>query len=101
MNRPLASASSCAMPSSLQVVTLKMYRGPFKNYNYLVVDHHSGQAVIVDPAWQINKIDRALTLARLLQQNIYLHFTCAADFATFRLRKGQNKLNWFRFRWAG
>lgn len=31
-----------------------------KNYNYLVVDTITRQAVIVDPAWQMDKIDQAL-----------------------------------------
>jgi hydroxyacylglutathione hydrolase len=31
-----------------------------KNYNYLVVDPGSREAVIVDPAWQMEKIDQAL-----------------------------------------
>jgi len=31
-----------------------------KNYNYLVVDPGSLQAVIVDPAWEMDKIDQAL-----------------------------------------
>jgi hydroxyacylglutathione hydrolase len=49
------------------VVVLHMHRGLMKNYNYLVVDPGSRQAVIVDPAWEIGKIERALadTHARL------------------------------------
>jgi hydroxyacylglutathione hydrolase len=37
-----------------------MFCGLIKNYNYLVVDPVSRQAVIVDPAWEMAKIVRAL-----------------------------------------
>jgi len=49
------------------VVVLEMRHHYMKNYNYLVVDRGSLQAVIVDPAWEIEKIDQALadTHARL------------------------------------
>ena len=235
MNR---SPLSHAIESSPPVIVLKMSRGPFKNYNYLVVDPLGAEAVIVDPAWEMDKIDQALTkvgaklrgvllthghpdhvhlakpvsdkhdcpiwmsqaeidafsfqaerlqpltgtswcvgglqiepiftpghtpgstcyrigpnlftgdtlfsegcglcpdqmtaeqlfaslqrlkqlpghtrvfpghsygqapgqtLAQLLQKNIYLNFTSANSFADFRLRKGQNKSNWFKFHWA-
>lgn len=43
-----------------QVVVLKMCHGFMKNYSYLVVDPGSRQAVIIDPAWQMEKIDQAL-----------------------------------------
>ena len=32
-----------------------------KNYSYLVVDPDSRQAIIVDPAWEMEKIDHALS----------------------------------------
>lgn len=44
-----------------QVVVLKMCHELMKNYSYLVLDPSSRQAVIVDPAWQMEKIDQALT----------------------------------------
>jgi hydroxyacylglutathione hydrolase len=44
-----------------QVVVLKMCYEFMKNYSYLIVDPGSRQAVIVDPAWQMEKIDQALT----------------------------------------
>lgn len=43
-----------------QVVLLKMSYFFMINYNYLVVDPISNQAVIIDPAWQMEKIERAL-----------------------------------------
>lgn len=43
-----------------RVVVLKMCYQSITNYNYLVVDRGSRQSVIVDPAWQIEKIDQAL-----------------------------------------
>jgi hydroxyacylglutathione hydrolase len=43
-----------------QVVVLKMCHAFMKNYSYLVVDPLSRQAVIVDPAWEMEKIDQAL-----------------------------------------
>ena len=43
-----------------QVVVLKMCHEFMKNYSYLVVDPSSRLAVIVDPAWQMEKIDQAL-----------------------------------------
>lgn len=43
-----------------RVIVLKMNNQFMKNYNYLVVDPVSRQAVIVDPAWEMEKIDQAL-----------------------------------------
>ena len=44
-----------------RVIVLKTNYQSIKNYNYLVVDQTCRQAVIVDPAWQIETIDQALT----------------------------------------
>lgn len=46
--------------NSTKVVVLEMYYQFMKNYNYLVIDPISRQAVVVDPAWQMEKIDQAL-----------------------------------------
>jgi hydroxyacylglutathione hydrolase len=43
-----------------QVVVLNVRHGTMKNFNYLVVDPYTREAVIVDPAWEMDKIDRAL-----------------------------------------
>lgn len=58
---------STASRSTPLVVVLEMRRHFMANYNYLVVDPISREAVIVDPAWQPEKIDQALadTRARL------------------------------------
>jgi hydroxyacylglutathione hydrolase len=50
-----------------RVIVLEMRHQFMKNYNYLVIDRSGGQAVIVDPAWQIDTIEQALmeTQARL------------------------------------
>jgi hydroxyacylglutathione hydrolase len=42
------------------VVTLKMCHDLMKNYSYLVVDSGSRQAVIIDPAWQMERVEQAL-----------------------------------------
>jgi hydroxyacylglutathione hydrolase len=47
-----------------RVIVLEVQCPFIKNYNYLVVDPVSRQAVIVDPAWQMEKIDQALMDAR-------------------------------------
>ena len=47
-----------------QVTVLRVQKDYLKNYNYLVVDPSSLRAVIVDPAWEIEKIDRAVADAQ-------------------------------------
>jgi hydroxyacylglutathione hydrolase len=42
------------------VIVLRMSHFFMINYNYLVVDPISHQAVIIDPAWQMEKIEQAL-----------------------------------------
>ncbi len=46
-----------------RVVELEMRFRLMKNYNYLVIDPLTRQAVVVDPAWEIDKIDTALAEA--------------------------------------
>jgi len=58
MNQQNADAGHSG--ASPQVVVLTVQNQFMKNYNYLVVDPSSRRAVIVDPAWQMEKIDRAL-----------------------------------------
>jgi hydroxyacylglutathione hydrolase len=43
-----------------EVLILEMYFRHMKNYNYLVYDRETREAIIVDPAWEIDKVDRAL-----------------------------------------
>lgn len=42
------------------VHVLEMRRGPMKNYNYVVVDTMSRSAIIVDPAWEMDKIQTTI-----------------------------------------
>ncbi|MCW8876311.1 MAG: MBL fold metallo-hydrolase [Kangiellaceae bacterium] len=51
-----------AMPTP-EVTVLKMSHKFMINYNYLVVDPITREAVIVDPAWQTEKVDEALVEA--------------------------------------
>lgn len=44
----------------VSVVTLDVRNRTMKNFNYLVVDPVTRDAVIVDPAWEMDKIDRAI-----------------------------------------
>ncbi|ELR72073.1 Hydroxyacylglutathione hydrolase [Fulvivirga imtechensis AK7] len=44
----------------IQVAVLRMTYVSMVNYSYLVVDHINNQAVIVDPAWDMEKVERAL-----------------------------------------
>lgn len=43
-----------------RVIVMRMSFHRMINYNYLVVDSAGGKAVIVDPAWEMDKIDQAL-----------------------------------------
>lgn len=57
IQRPVEAGSDERVP---HVTVLEVRYHFMKNYNYLVVDPVSLQAVIVDPAWEIDTIDRAL-----------------------------------------
>ncbi len=43
-----------------RVIALKMHYGSIKNYSYLVMDPGGREAVIVDPAWQMEKVEQAI-----------------------------------------
>jgi hydroxyacylglutathione hydrolase len=43
-----------------RIVVLDVRRQAMKNYNYLLVDPATQDAVMVDPAWEIAKIERAI-----------------------------------------
>jgi len=55
-----------------QVTALRVQNDYMKNYNYLVVDPSSLRAVIVDPAWEIEKIDRAVADAQAILSGVLL-----------------------------
>jgi hydroxyacylglutathione hydrolase len=46
--------------ASTQVSLIKVARGGMKNNNYLVTDPATAQAVLVDPAWEADKLHAAL-----------------------------------------
>lgn len=55
-----------------EVVVLRMSSGSMINYNYLIIDPVSRQAVLVDPAWQIGKIEQALVANRVMLSGILI-----------------------------
>ncbi len=54
------------------VIVLRMTYLWMVNYNYLVVDPVSKQSVIIDPAWQMEKIEQALTYNEVSLSGILL-----------------------------
>jgi len=55
-----------------QVIALRVQYGAMKNYSYLVVDAENHQAVIVDPAWEMETIVQALNAAQSTLQGILI-----------------------------
>jgi len=55
-----------------EVTVLKMSHNSMINYNYLIVDPLSRKAVIVDPAWEMGKVDQALIDANATLSGILL-----------------------------
>lgn len=70
MNRQQAVAERHELAP--RVIALHMCHQAMKNYNYLVVDPVSLRSVIVDPAWEMETIDQALTDAQAELSGILL-----------------------------
>ena len=49
-----------ASDSQPRIIVLEMYFETVKNYNYLVLDSMRN-AVIIDPAWEMHKIEKAVS----------------------------------------
>ncbi|KAB8061477.1 MBL fold metallo-hydrolase [Janthinobacterium sp. FT14W] len=70
-----------------QVVVLKMQFQFMTNYNYLIIDSATRQAVIVDPAWEMLKVETALEEAQVQLAGILIthshpdHLNLAAPLA--------------------
>ena len=87
--QPLSSGSagqqSLLAPPSVTVIDVR--RGPLKNFTYLVSDPRSGLAVLIDPAWELEKIEGELartgvTLAAILVTHAHPdHTDLASSFA--------------------
>jgi hydroxyacylglutathione hydrolase len=60
------------MTAAPEVVVLDVRHHEMKNYNYLVVDPLSREAVIVDPAWEPEKIDDAIFRANARLRGVLL-----------------------------
>lgn len=57
---------------AMQVHVLQVAQGSMKNNNYLLVDRRTRAAVVVDPAWQIEKIEDALASSGATLQGILI-----------------------------
>ena len=72
---------------TIHVHQLKLTHLQFVNYCYIIVDNTSGEAVIVDPAWQAAEISKKLIelnaspIAILLTHSHYDHVNLADAFA--------------------
>lgn len=55
-----------------QVVMLKVSNMFMINYNYLVIDHINSESIIVDPAWEIDKIEHAIEVSGTVLKGILL-----------------------------
>lgn len=104
---PCTDANVASRP---QVVVLKMQFHFMTNYNYLVVDPGSRQAVIVDPAWEMDKVDAALDEAQASLAGILIthshpdHLNLAAPLAARRrcpiwMSRREIELSGFRNEW--
>ena len=68
-----------------KVYPFKMMAGPFINYSYTIVDEENGKAVLIDPAWERNKIVEFLQIngldleAILLTHSHYDHVNLVND----------------------
>jgi hydroxyacylglutathione hydrolase len=60
------------MPDQYSVQPLKVQESIFKNYTYIIVDHQTRDAAIVDPAWEFDTISRAIGRLRVKVKSILL-----------------------------
>lgn len=72
--RPHAgSARADAGPGApVEVVVLEMQHGFMRNLNYLLVDEWTREAVIVDPAWEMGRVEEAVARAQVVLRGVLL-----------------------------
>lgn len=61
-----------SFPSRPSVAVLRMHQSFMINYNYLIVDEASRDAVLVDPAWEMPKVEAAVQAARATVKGVLL-----------------------------
>ncbi|MBP2858986.1 MBL fold metallo-hydrolase [Dickeya oryzae] len=61
-NKRVSSAYTMSS-ADIAVTTIKVRRGRFINNNYMVLNRGTGQALLVDPAWEIDRLETALRTA--------------------------------------
>ncbi|WP_046744433.1 MBL fold metallo-hydrolase [Kordia zhangzhouensis] len=55
-----------------QVVVLRVSNMFVINYNYLVIDHINNESVIIDPAWDLEKIEQAIEVSNTTLKGIII-----------------------------
>lgn len=59
-------------PSPPTVVVLRMVHSIMVNYNYLIVDPRTRDAVMIDPAWEMPKVEAAVQAAQAVVRGVLL-----------------------------
>lgn len=70
--RPRSTPADAEPDASVEVVVLEVQRGFMRNLNYLVMDRWTREAVIVDPAWEMERVEAAVTGARATLRGVLL-----------------------------
>jgi hydroxyacylglutathione hydrolase len=97
------------LPPRPKVFVLRMQWNAMVNYNYLIVDSYTRESVIVDPAWEMSKIDDTLSAENVKLSGILIthahmdHINLAVPLANARdcpiwMSKREIELSGFRHR---
>ena len=70
MSQNLAAAALPELAPEVIVVDVRHHK--MKNFNYLVVDPFTRDAVIVDPAWEMDKIERSIEEAEATLKGVLI-----------------------------
>jgi glyoxylase-like metal-dependent hydrolase (beta-lactamase superfamily II) len=94
------------MIKNILVYPIKVVRQPFKNYCYLIVHAETNDAILIDPAWEIDKIEAVLKTTQaklstiLLTHHHYDHVNLADHFAKrYRIpvRIAKEEIDYYHF----
>ncbi|QUH28466.1 MBL fold metallo-hydrolase [Vallitalea guaymasensis] len=60
------------MSQTYQMVTLKLRHNYFKNYVYIIIDNETRYGAIIDPAWELDEIEKIIAKYQIELKSILL-----------------------------